>query len=321
MTAARVVVSVCALGRLHVLAADPSTGGAAGSRAEEAEKSRRWVQGPSARLGLLRRALDAAAEPVTLPAGVKAPAPRKGPRHDTAPGPEPGPARPPSSPGVCARPVISQVTDLDTGEVRSVPISCGSTREDRCPRVRGAGAAAADAAVPRGLAPRHRTRPTRPTTTRTTRTRATSYDATTATRRVRSTRRRQDAPDLPRVPVEDRTVGRVFTAPDGKTYRPSMFVTLTLGSYGRVTARASRSTPARYDYRRAALDALHFPKLVDRFWQNLRRCAGYRVQYFAAVEAQRRLAPHLHAAIRGAIPRGAAPGAGRHLPPGVVAGP
>jgi hypothetical protein len=44
-------------------------------------------------------------------------------------------------------------------------------------------------------------------------------------RRVRSTRRRQDAPDLPRVPAEDRTIGRVFTAPDGKTYRSSMFVT------------------------------------------------------------------------------------------------
>ena len=51
------------------------------------------------------------------------------------------------------------------------------------------------------------------------------------------------------------------------------------------------------------MDALHFPKLVDRFWQNLRRSAGYRVQYFAAVEPQKRLAPHLHAAIRGAIPR------------------
>src|SRR5690606_32685702 len=37
--------------------------------------------------------------------------------------------------------------------------------------------------------------------------------------------------------------------------------------------------------------------------QNLRRCAGYQVQYFASVEAQRRLAPHLHAAIRGTIPR------------------
>jgi len=50
------------------------------------------------------------------------------------------------------------------------------------------------------------------------------------------------------------------------------------------------------------LDALHFPKLVDRFWQN-RRSAGYRVQYFAAVEPQKRLAPHIHAAILGAIPR------------------
>ena len=40
-----------------------------------------------------------------------------------------------------------------------------------------------------------------------------------------------------------------------------------------------------------------FPRLVDRFFQNLRRCAGYKVQYFSAVEAQHRLAPHLHAAI------------------------
>src|SRR5262245_64133238 len=35
--------------------------------------------------------------------------------------------------GVCARPVISRVTDLETGEVCLVPIWCGSTREDRCP--------------------------------------------------------------------------------------------------------------------------------------------------------------------------------------------
>jgi hypothetical protein len=59
---------VFALGLLHVLAADPWTGGAAGSRAGEATKSRRRVQGPTALLGLRRRALDAAAEPVTLPA-------------------------------------------------------------------------------------------------------------------------------------------------------------------------------------------------------------------------------------------------------------
>ena len=61
--------------------------------------------------------------------------------------------------------------------------------------------------------------------------------------------------------------------------------------------------PDSYDYRRAALDALLFPRLLDRFWQNLRRCAGYKVQYFSAIEAQRRLVPHLHAAVRGAIPR------------------
>ncbi len=82
-----------------------------------------------------------------------------------------------------------------------------------------------------------------------------------------------------------------------------MFITLTLPSYGRVTSEGVPVDPASYDYRRAALDAIHFSKLVDRFWQNLRRCAGYRVQYFAAVEGQRRGAPHLHAAARGAIPR------------------
>src|SRR6185312_10170172 len=37
--------------------------------------------------------------------------------------------------------------------------------------------------------------------------------------------------------------------------------------------------------------------------QNLRRVAGYDVQYFATVEPQRRGAPHAHFAIRGTIPR------------------
>ena len=61
--------------------------------------------------------------------------------------------------------------------------------------------------------------------------------------------------------------------------------------------------PATYDYDRAARDALHFAALVDRFIQNLRRCVGCDVQYFAAVEPQRRLAPHVHIAIRGTISR------------------
>ncbi|GAA0363917.1 hypothetical protein GCM10009530_12010 [Microbispora corallina] len=37
--------------------------------------------------------------------------------------------------------------------------------------------------------------------------------------------------------------------------------------------------------------------------QNLRRVAGYDVQYFATVEPQKRLAPPLHMAIRGTLPR------------------
>jgi hypothetical protein len=122
-------------------------------------------------------------------------------------------------------------------------------------------------------------------------------------RRVRSTRRRQDVPDLPSLRVESRTIGRMFEAPNGRRFRPSTFATFTLPSYGRVRADGTPVDPGRYDYRRQALDAMHFPKLVDRLWQNLRRATGYRVQYFAVVEAQRRLAPHLHAAIRGAIPR------------------
>lgn len=107
-------------------------------------------------------------------------------------------------------------------------------------------------------------------------------------------------------------MGRTFTAPDGTTYRPSMFVTLTLGSYGKVVAGkpgrvvAGAGCPVddgRYDYRRAALEAMFFTRLFDRWVQNLRRCAGFRVQYFGAIEPQRRLAPHIHLAIRGAIPR------------------
>ncbi|MDF5753029.1 replication initiator [Spongiactinospora sp. TRM90649] len=124
----------------------------------------------------------------------------------------------------------------------------------------------------------------------------------TAGKRSRSTRRRQDAPDLPRRKMTDFTLGRTYASPDGKVYRPSLFVTLTLPSYGKVREGAPVD-PGTYDYARAARDALHFSKLVDRFVQNLRRVAGYDVQYFATVEPQKRLAPHLHMAIRGTLPR------------------
>jgi hypothetical protein len=115
----------------------------------------------------------------------------------------------------------------------------------------------------------------------------------------RSTRRRQDAPNLPRRPVERRTVGRMFPG----RYRPSTFLTLTLDSYGQVDTHGAAVDPQAYDYQRAARDAIHFPALVDRFWQNTRRCVGWDVQYFGTVEPQKRGAPHFHAAIRGAIPR------------------
>jgi Replication initiator protein, pSAM2 len=122
-------------------------------------------------------------------------------------------------------------------------------------------------------------------------------------RRHRSTRRRQDAPDLPRRKVNPRTLGKTYTAPDGTTFRPSMFVTLTCPSYGRVDHQGVPVDPARYDYEQAARDALTFAALFDRFIQNLRRYLGADVQYFAAVEPQRRLAPHVHIALRGTIAR------------------
>ena len=89
------------------------------------------------------------------------------------------------------------------------------------------------------------------------------------TRRVRSTRRRQDAPDLPRHPVLPTTVGRTYAGRDGRVFQPSTFLTLTLDSYGRVRDDGTPVRPDRYDYRRAAWDAVHFPALLDRFWQNL----------------------------------------------------
>lgn len=235
--------------------------------------------------------------------------------------------------GVCVRPVLNRVYDTETGTERVVGVNCGATLATKCPPCAEANRRLRmqqcregwhrDDEVP---APTHdlededQVDETEP------------EDETPAddenTRRVRSTRRRQDAPDLPRVPMDKRTVGATFRAPNGKTYRPSMFLTLTCDSYGpthrlpyRVPGKglvpcgcgvhhgtdspllSTPLDPDTYDYRRAALDALHFAKGVDRFIQNLRRCAGYKAQYFAVVEPQKRLAPHLHAAVRGTIPR------------------
>lgn len=123
-------------------------------------------------------------------------------------------------------------------------------------------------------------------------------------RRRRSTRRRQDVPNLPRKKIQARTVGELYVGRDGREHRPSTSMTVTLRSYGRV--RRSDSMPVdftTYDYQTAALDAVHFPALLDRFWQNLRRAVGWNVQYFGCVEPQKRLAPHAHFAARGTFPR------------------
>ena len=127
--------------------------------------------------------------------------------------------------------------------------------------------------------------------------------AARTSRRHRSTRRRKDAPDLPKRTVSPRTVGRTYTAPGDKTFRPSLFVTLTCPSYGRVREDGTPADADSYDYDRAARDALPFAALFDRFIQNLRRYLGYDVQYFAAVEPQKRLAPHVHIAMRGTMAR------------------
>ena len=129
-----------------------------------------------------------------------------------------------------------------------------------------------------------------------------SSDGKQRTRRSRSTRRRQDAAPLParkiaRVPQGGCTPRRTGS------YRPSMFLTLTCDSYGRVRDDGTPADPAAYDYTRAARDAIHFAALLDRFIQNLRRVLGYEAQYFGGVEPQQRLAPHIHLAVRGSVPR------------------
>ena len=128
-------------------------------------------------------------------------------------------------------------------------------------------------------------------------------DPGTRPRRQRSTRRRQDAPDLPKRKISPHTVGKTYTAPDGKIFRPSMFLTLTCPSYGKVGEDGTPADPGGYDYQRAVRDALHFAALFDRFIQNLRRVLGHDVQYFATIEPQKRLAPHVHIAIRGTVSR------------------
>ena len=244
--------------------------------------------------------------------------------------------------GVCVRPFTMEVGDLETGELRYVPVPCGSTVESVCgPCARKARAlrmaqcregwhldeepdftpdtptdehtalleyradlvAAYQQAAEQGAAEADELRDEIRSVDEELRQlgmrgRLPNPDGPGRRSPKRSTKRRQDAPDLPRRRVEKRTVGREYAG----RFRPSMFVTLTLDSYGRVTDDGTPVDSSTYDYRRAARDAVHFAALVDRWWQNLRRVVGWDVQYFATVEPQKRCAPHLHAAIRGSVP-------------------
>jgi hypothetical protein len=245
--------------------------------------------------------------------------------------------------GVCTRPLAMRRIDTTTGRIDIVPIPCGSTREDQCRPCADKARRLRMTQCRQGWHLEHepvinRARPSEDhkelmaaradllaayTECKThgdeltceqiadsiaeldtelraagIRGRLTPLDPPPKPLK-RSTRRRQDAPDLPRRPIQKRTVGRVFAG----RYQPSTFLTLTLESYGRVDTDGAPLDPDHYDYRRAARDAIHFPALLDRFWQNTRRCVGWDVQYFGTVEPQKRGAPHFHAAIRGTISR------------------
>jgi hypothetical protein len=103
-------------------------------------------------------------------------------------------------------------------------------------------------------------------------TRSADSSGSSGSRRVRSTKRRQDVPDLPKRPMTRKTVGRPFTDPNtGKVFRPSLFITLTLDSYGRVRSDGTPVDPSTYDYRRAARDTLHPPEPLSR---SACACAG-----------------------------------------------
>jgi hypothetical protein len=245
--------------------------------------------------------------------------------------------------GVCIRPLAMRRIDTTTGRIDIVPVPCGSTRQDQCAPCADKARRLRMAQCRQGwhLEQEPVTQRTKPTEEQQelmaaradlfaaysecknngdhdsaeqiaesvaeldtalralgVRGRLTPLDPPTKPVK-RSTRRRQDAPNLPRRPIERRTIGQVYAG----RYRPSTFLTLTLDSYGRVDTHGAAVDPDRYDYRRAARDAIHFPALLDRFWQNARRCVGWDVQYFGTVEPQKRGAPHFHAALRGTIPR------------------
>ena len=116
--------------------------------------------------------------------------------------------------GECVLPVLRRVTDRESGQSTVVAMDCGSTLESRRPpcarkavRLRMAqctegwhlaeeprDATESDSTVPDLLGANH----------------ANDEAAQGTQRRVRSTRRLDGMPELPQVPVENRTIGKVF---------------------------------------------------------------------------------------------------------------
>jgi len=155
--------------------------------------------------------------------------------------------------------VIRRVIDTATGEAEIVALPCCSTRERVC---KPCATKARRLRMDQCRAGWHRTDdpagqddgpepdPDDPDDS--------AGSDTSAPVRRRSTRRLPQFPPLPVVPMEHRTVGRELASPNGKVYRPSMFLTLTLPSYGRVHKDGTPCDPESYDYRRVALDSIHF---------------------------------------------------------------
>jgi hypothetical protein len=157
--------------------------------------------------------------------------------------------------GACIRPLQLRRTDLETGAVDQVLLPCGHTLAGVCPA---------------------------------------------CARRAKTLRAAQAAPDHPAAarrrttaPAQDRGAdGGQGLHLTGRQEVPP--VDVPHPDLPQLRARPGRRHPGRPGRLRlhpGGRDALHFAALFDRFVQNLRRFLGYDVQYFAAVEPQRRLAP------------------------------
>ena len=96
-------------------------------------------------------------------------------------------------------------------------------------------------------------------------------------------------------------MGKSYTAPDGKTFRPSMFLTLRARPTAGSAATASPSTPPPTIT--IGPPATRWPSPPCSTGSSRTYALGRDLQYFAAIEPQRRLAPHVHIAMRGTVAR------------------